>query len=81
MRPFNFFTRDSGGGLTLIGYHPRWSLTWIWSLSLQRWKNERSWRILQIDPHRSGQWHHWLSLPFGYALLLSRQDFHREQSK
>jgi hypothetical protein len=71
-----FLARASDGSIILASYHPRSSSTWIWSLSLtrkQRWLK----RIVTRDQNRSGQWHDYLKLPFGWALIVSRQDYHR----
>jgi len=32
-KSFDFFKRDSGGGLTIISYHPADSFTWLWVFS------------------------------------------------
>jgi lipoate-protein ligase A len=31
-----FMRRDSGGSLILASYHPKWSLTWSWILSVSK---------------------------------------------
>lgn len=71
-------SRHSDGALGLAAYHPRSSRTWIWSVSLtrrQRWL-KRIWNPAAPEWRRN-QWHDYLRLPFGYALCISRQDYHR----
>jgi hypothetical protein len=64
-------SRTSAGELNIASYHPRSSPTWHWSLTLIKSEGK---------PHRAerrtGQWHDYYWLPFGYRLLVSRQDYH-----
>ena len=76
MSPLRFFKRASDGSLILVSYHPALSGTWIWSLSIGRWEYHPR-KLLSLDPDRRGQWHDYLALPFGWSLLLSRQDYHK----
>lgn len=70
------FSRHSDGALGLASYHPRSSTTWHWSLVLTKNHFGGMWR----SPVRRGQWHDYYPLLFGYALRVSRQDYHREKS-
>ncbi len=72
---FRLFSRDSGGGLVIASYHPQRSGTWFWSASLCKNPFGGSYR----DPVRRNQWHDYCALPFGYALRISRQDYHLER--
>lgn len=68
--------RDSAGGITLASYHPRSSLTWHWSLSLDRRAFGPRWGrftlatgpLVRQQGLRLGMW----------TLLLSTQSFHKE---
>jgi hypothetical protein len=71
----SFLKRDSAGCLILASYHPRSSLTWIWSLSVDHRLPPKP--LLHIERKGRGQWQHWLRLPFGRTLYLARQDFHQ----
>jgi hypothetical protein len=67
----SLLNRASDGGMTLVSYHPRRSTTWHWSVSLVR-----SSAIPHRAPHRTGQWHDYYWLPFGWRLVVSQQDYH-----
>lgn len=77
------FTRTSAGGLTLVSYHPRTSLTWHWSVSIIRSPVFRPFWLVSRASLRTGQWHDFYRLPFGRVLCISGQDYHRarEQGK
>jgi hypothetical protein len=64
---------SNSGELILASYHPRSSLTWLWSVALGKRKWERGW--VQRDPWRRSQWHDYYRLPFGRELRISRQNF------
>lgn len=68
----SLFNRDSGGGLVLASYHPHRSQTWHWSVTLLR-SDGHAGRSLK----RTGQWHDYYWLPFGWRLVVSQQDYHR----
>lgn len=74
MRGLSFFTIATDNSLVLASYHPRWSKTWHWSVILCRSGN------LGRDNVRRNQWHDYYWLPFGYRLLVSRQDYHLQKS-
>lgn len=77
MSGLRFFSRASDGSLTLLSYHPRTSPTWHWSASIVKSPIcGRSWFVC-LDRRRTHQWHDYLRLPFGKALCISRQDYHR----
>lgn len=69
---FHGLTRTSAGDRTLLSYHPRSSSTWHWSIVLSKAGG---------TPHRAknrtGQWHDYYWLPFGYRLIVSQQDWHK----
>ena len=67
--------RDSGGGLVLASYTGRKSYCWIWAVVVSRKRNP-----LRIVPRseRRNQWHHFIPLPFGRTLIISRQDYHKD---
>lgn len=73
IRGYEFLHRDSAGDLCLVSYHPRGSSTWHWSVTLSR-RNvpTRS----QKATKRTGQWHDFYRLPFGYCLIIGQQDWH-----
>lgn len=73
----SFFSRDSGGDLSLAGYHPRGCLTWHWNVSLRRWRM-KYWVVRAAKEWRKGQWHDYYWLPFGYSLSIARQDYHKQ---
>lgn len=57
----SILTRDSGGGMNLMGYHPRSSLTWLWFINAYRGK--------AMAPQKWGSHgHRDFSLPFGWVL-------------
>lgn len=68
----SFLTRTSAGDLNLIGYHPRSSPTWYWSVTLIKadgWGSSRA-------KGRSGQWHDYYRV-FGRTICVSQQDWHK----
>ena len=69
------FTRASNGDLVLASYTGRKSHCWVWALYLTRKKLG-----FHIAPRneRVNQWHHYMPLPFGRSLILSRQDYHKD---
>jgi hypothetical protein len=75
----SLFTRDSGGGLVIASYTGKQSYCWVWSLSLIRstYRQVRG-PILKRAERRTGQWHDYLHITPRHALLLSRQDYHRD---
>ena len=68
--------RDSGGSLVLISHHPRGSSTWHWSVCLAKGGGKR---LIDRAADRTGQWHDYYKLPFGYCLIVSQQDWHRRR--
>lgn len=71
-------SRASDGSIVLLTKHPRYSVTWHWSLSIARkpivaW----GWRLWTRSGRRSGQWHDYYRLPFGWTLTWSAQDYHK----
>lgn len=70
--------RASDGSLVLMTKHPAGCGTWHWSVSINRNRHVRyGWRLWCRAVIRRGQWHDYYRLPFGYELIVSRQDFHR----
>jgi hypothetical protein len=67
------FSRHSDGGRGLASYHPRSSQTWHWSVSIDRQAGTGR------ASRRSGQWHDFYRLPFGFRLVVSWQDYHKEK--
>lgn len=75
---FSFLSRDSGGDLMLAAYHPRRSLTWHWSVSLRKRQAATSrWVNRAPSEFRSGQWHDYYRLPFGWEVVIAMQNFHQ----
>jgi len=70
-------SRASDGDLTLLSYHPRGCLTWHWSISVSRRLDFTG--VINRAPKgwRKGQWHDLYRLPFGWAIRISRQDYHK----
>lgn len=68
----SFLTKNSAGDLNVISYHPNNSPTWHWSVVLSR-RGGRGGRSVQ----RTGQWHDFYRLPFGWCLIISQQDYHK----
>lgn len=75
-----FLSRDRGGGLVLASYHPRGCLTWHWSISIIKSRCFRPWWLVSRASTRTNQWHDYYRLPFGKALCISRQDYHRRHA-
>lgn len=78
---YSFFTRDSGGGLTLIAKHPSDCRTWHWAISISkyRYKEEpRYWFKLSMMPRDMciNQWHHCLHLFKLCVISIAFQDYH-----
>lgn len=69
------FTRASDGSLILASYTGRKSYCWIWSVSISR--RRQPFRIVPRSERRN-QWHHFVPIPFGRTLIISRQDYHRD---
>jgi len=72
-------SRASDGSIVLLSKHPKDCLTWHWSVSVTRktmvvW----GWRLWCRDERRKGQWHDYYRLPFGWTLILSAQDYHKD---
>lgn len=74
------FTRGSDGSLGLISYHPRHSGTWYWSIRIVRAPTSSRFWLVMRAAHRRNQWHDYYRLPFGRALLVSRQDYHLREA-
>lgn len=74
---FSFWSRTSAGGRTLVSYHPRTSPTWYWSVGIEKTRREPWSKNFCFAPTRSNQWHDYIRLPFGYDLIISRQDYHK----
>ncbi len=73
--------RASDGSFILVSKHPRGCPTWHWSISLKR--NAISgnvWRLWYRDLNRFDQWHDFYRLPFGWWLIVSQQDYHKEKT-
>lgn len=53
---FFFWQRDSGGGLNLIGFHSRHSLTWSWFVNFRRFISDeaRVWPLWWGYRHNCG---------------------------
>jgi len=72
----SLLTTASNGDWVLASYHPETSDTWHWSICLAKNKwPERP--LIDRSERRHGQWHDSFRLPFGYMLIISRQDYHR----
>lgn len=70
-------SRASDGSIILASKHPKGSQTWHWSISLKRNAlSSNVWRFWHRAEARWGQWHDYYRLPFGWWLIVSRQDFH-----
>ncbi len=72
-------SQDSGGGLVLASYHPRNSPTWHWSIGIINSRVFRPWWLISRATARTHQWHDYYRLPFGKALCISRQDYHKSE--
>lgn len=69
----------NSGGVTLASYHPHDSTTWHWSVQIRRNRltsRRAKWSIWQPSTRRSGQWHDYIRLPFGWEISIGRQDWH-----
>lgn len=76
-----FWTRVSDGSIKLLSRHPPWSPTWLWSVSLfHAARDNRGWGFAPRAMRRN-QWQDRLWLPFGWRLVLSRQDYHRRAGR
>lgn len=70
-----FVHRDSAGDWVLLAYHPRGSATWHWSVTLAKGGGTV---LINRASLRTGQWHDYYRLPFGYCLIFSHQDWHKQ---
>lgn len=83
MLGLRFFTRDSGGGYTLVSRHPRTSPTWYWFISWQPAKADFARHFFKLNiapgngPH---QRHHNLHLFWRGSLVLSTQGYHKQEA-
>jgi hypothetical protein len=73
-----FMHRDSAGNLVLLSYHPRGSSTWHWSVVLSRRAGNT---LVNRAVERQGQWHDFYRLPFGYSIIVSQQDWHKQRKR
>lgn len=74
-----FLSRASDGAIVLASRHPRGCSTWHWSILLKRnaiVSNE--WRPWYRAERRCNQWHDFYRLPWGWWLIVSQQDFHKQ---
>jgi len=71
----SLFTWTNTGGLTLASYQPR-NETWHWAFVVQRSQYTKD--FISKDPTRRGQWHDYYRLPFGFEIVHSRQDWHKQ---
>lgn len=73
IKGLEFMHRDSAADLVLLSYHPRGSSTWHWAVTLSKGGG---------TPHRAtdrtGQWHDYFWAPFGYRIIVSHQDYHKQ---
>lgn len=76
MGALRLFRRNSAGEITLAIYHPATSSTWYWLVVLSR-RDPFAWGWHGRAQIRTGQWHDYYRLPFGWTLIVSQQDFHR----
>lgn len=77
------FINGHADHLSIVGHHPKKSLTWHWSLSWQRNRPgfRRDFFKLVLADKRTGQWAHRLYLfRLGY-LYLGFQDYHKRQTR
>ena len=65
-------SRSNIGDIILASYHPKSSITWLWSVALGRNKTPRK-NIVNLDTRRFGQWHDYIRLPFAWELRISHQ--------
>ena len=73
-------SRASDGSIVLLSRHPKGCLTWHWSLSIKRNAiSSNVWRFWHRATWRMHQWHDYYRLPFGWWLIVSQQDYHRER--
>jgi hypothetical protein len=70
----SLFSHSNSGEFILASYHPRKSITWIWSLAIG--KRRDNWNWIDRAKMRSGQWHDYYWLPFNRELRVSRQNYH-----
>lgn len=78
----SIWQRDSGGRFMPFAYHPRGSLTWHWTATIipvvsrkRAWSH--TWAHITPESFRRGQWYDYFWLPFGYELMICRQDWHK----
>jgi hypothetical protein len=68
----------SDGSLVIATKYPKGCRTWQWAAYLTRKSHVTwGWRLASLAKRRSGQWHDYFRLPFGWTLIVSRQDFHK----
>jgi hypothetical protein len=78
MKGLRLFTRASDGGIILASCHPLSSETWHWSVGVTRRQTvDWGYRVMLRASRRTHQWHDFYRLPFGWSLVISRQDYHR----
>ena len=79
MSGLRFLSRASDGGLVLASKHPVGCGTWHWGIGITRRQTVVwGWRVMLRCNRRTGQWHDYYRLPFGWSLVVSRQDYHQE---
>lgn len=76
MSDYSFLTRASDGSIKLASKHPVGCTTWHWAIYLRRTTLTR-W--INRAERRTHQWHDYYRLPFGWALIVSWQDYHLRQ--
>lgn len=69
------FERASNGDLVLASYDDSATGLWVWAIYLSRKRQPFS---IAPKAERHDQWHHFIPLPFGRTLIISRQDYHRD---
>ena len=75
---YDIMHRNSAGDMVLVSYHPRGSATWHWSVVLAKGGGNT---MVSRAADRQGQWHDYYWLPFGYSLIVSQQDWHRNRGR
>lgn len=70
--------KASDGSIIIASKHPQGCPTWHWSASLKRNAIRfKWWALWSRAENRNHQWHDFYRLPFGWCLIVSRQDYHK----
>lgn len=77
IKGLRLISRASDGSIVLARYHPPGCNTWHWSVYLKKYSDHRP-KTHKAD-RRVNQWHDYYRLPFGWTIMVSQQDYHKQE--